>query len=325
MAAQKEMALQSNEGRQPSALAVTLGRVELALESAIGPESPLVVRLRTLRRRFEHERLQLAVLGQFKRGKSTFINALLGAAVLPTGVIPLTAVATFIAWRRAPLVVVRFKGEARSEEFAPQTTEEIRNVLFRFVAEEANPENRLGVERVDLFYPADILTDGTVIIDTPGVGSTLLHNTEAALQVLPECDAAFFVISADPPITEVELEYLRRLKSKTARVFFVLNKAEYLRPDEKRSVVEFLQKVLAEKSIVDADGQIFCISARDGLLAKHTGSKQALENSGIAALEDHLVRVLASEKFAGSKTPCGARPQTSWCRRRRNSTFACAP
>ena len=128
-----------------------------------------------------------------------------------------------------------------------------------------NPENELGVERVELYYPADILADGTVIIDTPGVGSTLRHNTEAAWRVMPECDAAFFVVSADPPITEVELEYLRSLKSKTARVFFILNKADYLRPDEQRSVVEFLRKVLAEKSLIGADEQVFCISARDGI------------------------------------------------------------
>ena len=274
-----------------------LGRIEPVLEAAIGSESLLLARLRVLRRRQEHTRLQLAVLGQFKRGKSTFINALLGADVLPTGVIPLTAVATFIAWRREPLVVVHFRDEAPNEEFAVHTAEEIRNVLFRFVAEEANPENRLGVERVDLFYPADILADGTVIIDTPGVGSTLRHNTEAALQVLPECDAAFFVVSADPPITEVELEYLRRLKSKTTRVFFILSKADYLRPQEQRSVVEFLQKVLLEKSLIDADGRIFCVSARDGLDAMRSGNNQALETSGIAGLEDHLVRVLAGEKI----------------------------
>ncbi len=299
--AQRErMTPQSHENERPErpeALAAALGRIASALETAIDTESPLVARIRILRRRLDQDRLQLAVLGQFKRGKSTFINALLGADVLPTGVIPLTAVATFIAWRREPLVVVRFRGEARTEEFVVHTADDIRDVLFRFVAEEANPENRLGVERVDLFYPADILADGTVIIDTPGVGSTLRHNTEAALQVLPECDAAFFVVSADPPITEVELEYLRRLKAKTARVFFVVNKADYLRPDDQRSVVAFLQKVLADKSLIDADGRIFCVSARDGLHAKQSGNKQALETSGIAALEDHLVRTLAGEKI----------------------------
>ncbi len=297
MAASEQMAPRSHENERRGALAALLGRIEPALEAAIGSESPLLTRLRVLRRRQEHERLQLAVLGQFKRGKSTFINALLGADVLPTGVIPLTAVATFIAWGRQPLVVVHFRDEAPSEEFAVHTADEIRNTLFRFVAEEANPKNRLGVKRVDLFYPADILADGTVIIDTPGVGSTLRHNTQAALKVLPESDAALFVVSADPPITEIELEYLRRLKSKTTRVFFILNKADYLQPNEQRSVVGFLQKVLSEKSLIDADGRIFCISARDGLDAKRSGNNQALETSGIAGLEDHLVRVLASEKI----------------------------
>lgn len=288
---------QTTDGERGGTLAATLSRVDAALETGVGTQSLLLARLRVLRSRLTDEHLQLAVLGQFKRGKSTFINALLGAAVLPTGVIPLTAIATFIAWRAAPLVVIRFKGRPAGEEFQPQTVEEIRETLFRFVAEEANPQNRLGVERVDLFYPADILADGTVIIDTPGVGSTLQHNTEAALQVLPECDAAFFVVSADPPITEAELEYLHRLQSKTTRIFFVLNKADYLGQDDRRTVVEFLQEVLVEKSIIDADDRIFCISARDALAAKQDGNQRALEASGIVELEDHLLHALASEKI----------------------------
>jgi GTPase Era involved in 16S rRNA processing len=286
----------SSEGQPAAILAPALSRAELALEDALGPESPHLVRLRALHRRVDNQCLQLAVLGQFKRGKSTFINALLGDNLLPTGVIPLTAVATFIAWRREPLVVVHFQGESRAQEFSVHTTDDIRNVLFRFVAEEGNPQNRLGVERVDLLYPANILEDGVVIIDTPGVGSTLRHNTEAALQVLPECDAALFVTSPDPPITDVELNYLHRLKSKTGRVFLILNKTDYLQPDEKRSVVEFIGKVLTEKSLIVSDGRLFCISARDGLDAKRNGNKQILEASGVAEIEDHLVRTLAREK-----------------------------
>jgi GTPase Era involved in 16S rRNA processing len=284
-----------NENQPPGSLAPALRRAEVALGDALAPDSPLLIRFRMLHRRLEQERLQLAVLGQFKRGKSTFINALLGDNLLPTGVIPLTAIATFIAWRREPLVVVHFK-KSRMEEFAVHTVDEIRNILFRFVAEVANPENRRGVERVDLLYPADILANGTVIIDTPGVGSTLQHNTEAAVRVLPECDAALFVISADPPITQIELDYLHRLRSKTARVFFILNKADYLQPDERSSVVEFAQKVLAEKLLIEADERIFCISARNGLNAKQNRDEHMLARSGILELEDHLVRSLASEK-----------------------------
>ncbi len=282
--------------QSPSPLTATLGRAESALQTGVGAESLLVGRLQALRRRLKHERLQLAVLGQFKRGKSTFINALLGADLLPTGVIPLTAIATFIAWGREPLVRVDFKDRTQKEEFSAPSPQEIRNTLFRFVAEEANPENRLRVERVNLFYPADILADGTVIIDTPGVGSTLQHNTQAALRVLPECDAAFFVVSPDPPITEVELDYLRGLRSKTTRIFFVLNKADYLQSEDRRRIIEFLRKVLSEKSLIETESGIFCISARDALAAKQIANRQALEASGVAALEEHLLRTLASEK-----------------------------
>lgn len=276
-------------------LSNALGEIEQALQAAVGNDSRLLAQFRSLRLRREQERLQLAILGQFKRGKSTFINALLGAPVLPTGVVPLTAIPTFISWCPEPLVLVHFKGGSR-EEFAVSGAREICDVLFRFVAEEANPKNRLGVERVELLYPAEILAAGTVVIDTPGVGSTLLHNTEAAIEVLRECDAAFFVVSADPPITGVELDYLRHLKSKISRVFFVLNKVDYLNAEEQRTAVDFLQNTLDANSINNADCQIFCISARAALVAKQGGNKNALEKSGLLVLEDHLVRVLAREK-----------------------------
>ncbi len=273
-----------------------LERAGSLLASAVGADSPLRIRLLALTDRLRHERLQIAVLGQFKRGKSTFVNALLGAPLLPTAVVPLTAIATFIAWREQPLVIVRFMGAKPPQEFAVNRADDIRDVLFRFVTEEANPKNELGVERVELFYPAAILADGTVLIDTPGIGSTLAHNTEAALRLLAECDASLFVVSADPPITEVELGYLRRLKPKTGRTFFVVNKIDYLTGDEQRTVVDFLRKVLTGESFIDPGAPIFGISARLGLAAKQEQNREALERSGITEIEDHLVHYLATEK-----------------------------
>ena len=84
----------------------------------------------------------------------------------------------------------------------------MREKLTAFVTEEANPRNVLNVARVDVFLPAQLLERGVVLIDTPGVGSTHRHQTAAADAVLPECDAALFVVSADPPITEIEIDYL---------------------------------------------------------------------------------------------------------------------
>jgi hypothetical protein len=105
-----------------------------------------------------------------------------------------------------------------------------------------------------------------------------------------------FVASADPPITQTELDYLRRLKSKTERIFFILNKVDYISAAERKSVAEFLRKVLVENDLLPPEGKIFPTSARDGLIAKQNGDPKQLDGSGIAAIEEHLVRYLATEK-----------------------------
>jgi GTP-binding protein EngB required for normal cell division len=278
------------------ALAKTLSYAIQAAQAAIGNDASLVRRLAVLRERVRDNRLQLAVLGQFKRGKSTFINALLGAPLLPVAVVPLTAVPVFIAWGQTAYVRVRFTDGRPPEELSADEPDAIRDFLFRFVAEEANPENRLGVSRVDLFYPAPLLSDGTLIIDTPGIGSTFRHNTEAALDVLPECDAALFVVSADPPITEIELEYLREVNEKAARIFYILNKIDYLGPDELERMAGFLRAVLEQNELWTPGSKIFGVSARKGLEGKQRGNREAFEASGMAAVEAHLIRQLATEK-----------------------------
>jgi GTP-binding protein EngB required for normal cell division len=279
-----------------SGLAIKLDQASALLATCVGASSRLVVRIESLRDRLQHNRLQLAVLGQFKRGKSTFINALLGAPLLPIGVVPLTAVPIFISWGPAAVAHVRFSGDRPPDELSAQEPDAIREFLFGFVAEEANPGNRLGVDRVDLYYPAPILAGGTVLIDTPGVGSTFRHNTDAAMRVLPECDAAFFIVSPDPPITETELDYLRHLKSKVSKILFVLNKADYVRVEERARLVDFLRDVLTRDGLWSSGSVIFNVSARDGLDAKQRGDRPELESSGLACIEDYLRRYLAHEK-----------------------------
>ncbi|MGB7079959.1 MAG: dynamin family protein [Xanthobacteraceae bacterium] len=264
--------------------------------SSIEPDAPLAARLAALADRLQQQRLQIAVLGQFKRGKSTFVNALLGAAVLPTGALPLTAIPTFISWHEEPSVLVRYADGRQSEQLNAKGADEIRATLFRFVTEEANPKNRLGVERVELFYPSAILAGGNVLIDTPGIGSTLTHNTEAALQILPECDASLFIVSADPPITEVELSYLRRLKPKIGHTFFVINKIDYVTADEQRAVSGFMYKTLADDALIEPGAPIFGVSARLGLAARQAENAHAWTESGMAEIERKFSHYLATKK-----------------------------
>lgn len=267
-----------------------------AFRSAWPSTSPMVQRTRNLRERLRDQRLQLAVLGQFKRGKSTFLNALLGAPVLPTGVIPLTAVPTFISWGPAPAIRVTYKVDGAVEQFEEETADDVRTRLYAYVAEEANPKNRLNVARLDLMYPSALLKQGVVLIDTPGIGSTHRHNTDMAVQVLAECDAAMFVVSADPPITEAELMFLTGVRENVSQLFFVQNKADYLAPEELEIATAFLRTTLQQPPLSMRSPSILSVSALQGLEAKLGGDSDGLMASGIADLETHLLLYLANEK-----------------------------
>jgi GTPase SAR1 family protein len=273
-----------------------LAHAAVSLSDVWAPASPNLLRFRNLQERLREGRFHLAILGQFKRGKSTFLNALLGEELLPAGIIPLTAIPTFVAWAPTPLIRATYRTSRAHEEFHDSAPENIRRHLFDFVAEEANPKNRLDVARVELFYPANILQQGVVLIDTPGIGSTHRHNTDTALQILPECDAAVFVVSADPPITEAEIEYLKVVRARVARLIFVLNKADYLEPIDRRIAVDFLHKTLQGVFPADTSAPIFCLSALKGLKAKQLGDEAAFAASGMASMEDYLLRYLTREK-----------------------------
>jgi hypothetical protein len=175
---------------------------------------------------------------------------------------------------------------------------DLRALLERFVTESGNPGNSLGVSHVEVEVPSPLLQSGVVLIDTPGIGSTLRHNTEATVDFLPQCDAALFVVSADPPITEAELVFLRLVQPKVTRLFFVLNKADYLGTKELQHALGFLRSVLERHAQPGPDPVLFCVSARDGLRSVVEGDRTLWESSGLAELEGYLVRFLASERVA---------------------------
>src|SRR5438552_1033154 len=257
-------------------------------------QAKILTRLNALRERLATERFQLAVLGQFKRGKSTVLNALLGQSVLPIGVVPVTAIPTFLescnSGTASKLRVTYVSGEV--EEFELKNADALRDRLTAFVTEEANPRNILNVARVDVFLPGELLDRGVVLIDTPGVGSTLRHQTTAADAVLPECDAALLVVSTDPPITEVEIEYLARIRETVARLIVVLNKIDMIEPDECEKAATFLRSALVDHARLDPFTPIFSVSARDALRAKESRDPEAFAASGFAELEKHLIQFL---------------------------------
>jgi ribosome biogenesis GTPase A len=270
-----------------------LSRAATSVRNVNPAQREILERLNKLKARLEEGLLRVAVLGQFKRGKSTLVNALLGTAVLPTGITPITAIPTFI--RAAAQTSARVSFAGGKEPIICAVPEDIPRVLEHYVSETENPRNRLNVERVEIGVHSELLNQGIMLVDTPGIGSTFLHNTRTAEAALSECDAAIFVVSADPPITEAEVGYLGKVRGLLPKIIFVLNKIDLLDKRERDVSRRFLADVLAQQPRALPD-RIFCISARQALKARQLGVSESFAESGLADLEQVLAGDLARQK-----------------------------
>jgi len=239
--------------------------------------------------RLRNNKFNLVVLGEFKRGKSTFINSLLGRDILPTAVVPLTSVVTILRYGESEEAVVVFQdGQTKKIQLEELST---------YVTESKNAKNWRGVLKVEVLYPSPLLRDGVQIIDTPGVGSVYEHNTRVAHEFLPNADAAIFIVAADPPISEAEREFLRTIKKFVPKVFFVQNKADRLTEDELQESLSFNKQVI-EEEFGDDSITIFPIAAKLALEGRLQGDEWAVQESGITRLERVLSDFLLKERGA---------------------------
>lgn len=253
-------------------------------------------KLRHLKTRLEGNYFNMAVLGQFKRGKSTLLNALLGEAILPSSVVPLTAIPTFIRWGSELKARILFEDEQPPKEFSATSVDDLGRFLKEFVTEEANPENRLHVLQAEVYHSSPLLKKGLVLIDTPGIGSTFQHNTETTLNFLPQCDAALFLVSADPPVTEVEISFLKEVRTKIDRLFFIFNKVDYLTGPDREMALAFFGKVLGEQAGISESPHIYPVSALRALNARIKRDEDALRECGFEEVQADLIDFLINEK-----------------------------
>lgn len=239
----------------------------LAGLAALGTEQDRE-RIAALRDRLDAARLRVLVAGEAKRGKSTLINALLGRAILPTGVTPLTAVATTVRYGEDRRVEVRFSDG--HEEKQPLSA------LPDLVTERGNPGNRRHIAAVTAYLDAPLLAGGVELVDTPGTGSVFAWDTAAAHEALEGMDAAVFVVTADPPVSAAERDLYAKVAGLSVATFTVLNKSDHLDEAGLREAAEFTRRVLAEASGRQAPGQgdpvrVYPVSARAALAGGDRG------------------------------------------------------
>lgn len=229
----------------------------------------------------------LVIVGQFKRGKTTFINMLLGVDILPTAIIPLTSIITILKYGDK-VEAVAFMNDGSKKEIP---IEEIQH----YATEKYNPKNEKGVDRVEVFYPSPYLKNGVQIVDTPGVASIHEHNTKITYQYLPQADAAIFLVSVDPPLTQAELLFLQDLKKLVSQIFFIQNKIDIVSDTDRQEALDFTKSVIEKRADFE-NVKIFPLSAKEALEAKIENDGERLAKSGLLDFEKSLEQFLLEEK-----------------------------
>ena len=228
--------------------------------------------------KLEAERFHLVVLGEFNHGKSTFVNALLGSDILPTGITPTTASINHVVYApHASASVMLSNGERK--QLDPHQLKEWVTVAGGRASE---------VAYVELGYPSELLTNNVVLVDTPGVNDLNEQRAEVTYGYVPRADAVVFLLDAGQALKDSEREFLRSrvLESARDRLIFVLGKMDMLSKDEQSAVVDYVRSGLAK---IATDPVVFPLSAKDWAKTKDPAS-------GMPELMAYLGRFLARDR-----------------------------
>lgn len=260
------------------------------------------------------ENFKVLVVGEFKRGKSTFINALIGEEVLPAYATPCTAVINEIKYSEEKKAVLHFinpfpkklecklskdvqahinkykKGEIPPLEIPVDRIEEFV-VIKDYDKDQSEAISESPFSLVEIFWPLDLCKNRIEIIDSPGLNE---HGTRTKVTTdyLSKVDAIIFVLSCSALCSQSELQTIS--ESITAagheEIFFVCNRFDEVRERERPRVVEYAKQKLSDKTKLE--NGIHFLSAINALDGKLDNNNELLNSSGLPELEKNLATFL---------------------------------
>ena len=267
------------EGFRERKLDVTVALQELSdIAGGLGAKS-LKERLdRDLVKKMEEDRFHLVVVGEFNHGKSSFVNALLGENVLPVGVTPTTAAIHHLKYAETPESTVVYSSGRRESLLFGETR--------KFAVGGGGSSE--DVDYLEVGYPAALLKERILLVDTPGVNDLSLSRADITYSYIPRADAVLFLLDAGQILKESERQFLqdKLLKASRDKIIFVITKWDILNEDEKKEALGYARTQLAN---LVKDPVVFPISAETALQGNQEGS-------GMPELLAHLTHFLAEER-----------------------------
>ena len=271
-----------------------------------------------LEQKVANDSFKVQVVGTFKNGKSTFINSFLGEEVLPAYALPCTAVINEVKYGERKRAVLHFKHplpEQLPQELAERAKHHMQAYEYKNVPPLEIPYDEIEdyvvipmgkdpkdmllespYEKVELFWPLELLKNGIEIIDSPGLNEHATR-TKVTMDYLTRADAIIFVMNATSLCSMDEMNFLENnLKAQGfCDPFFVINRYDLIPDKEKPRLIQYANLKLKPYTSFAENG-LFFLSARDALRAKIENNPHLLSACGMTAFEESLSDFLTKKR-----------------------------
>lgn len=256
-------------------------------------------KLEELTQDIQNDFFVVVVLGEFKRGKSTFINALIGKDLLPTDVLPETATINALIYNEKPeLQIIMQDGSIEKGEVE-------RSFLERFSAKNQTEECS-KIKYIKIGYPFKLLDANVVIVDTPGVSDLNEQRCDVTYNFIPKANAVLFLLDANSPLKKSERDFIedKLLAQGIDNIIFLVNKYDNVDEEEDEDFWENLQvhmlKAFADSEYKLKNLAMYPLSAKMALQGELERRPEFVAVSGIdkikAALQSNITEGRVEEE-----------------------------
>lgn len=275
---------------------------QLSKHNYVSQHADLLEKVTALEDDIRQDRYKILVLGEFKRGKSTLVNALLGRSILPMDVLPETATLNEVVYSEKPFIKVFYSNSL--VEDGTLTPE----FLKRFSANAENSQAYL-VDKIQMGYPLPFLANNITLVDTPGVADLDETRCDVTYKILPEANAVIFLLDANTPLTQSERDFLvdRLLPQGVDNILFLLNKYDFIDEEEDAGFLEDVEDRL-RSILTDGEGQelfsdihILPISAKMALEGYLYENNNLIKASGLNQVQNQLTQMLSKGSVEATK------------------------
>ncbi|MDR1289976.1 MAG: dynamin family protein [Planctomycetaceae bacterium] len=250
-------------------------------------------------KRIELGLFRIVIMGEIKKGKTSFINALLGAAdLLPVESDIATSVVFKVMYAPERKFKIFFKPDIDTGN-RREPLEVAQNQLRDYGTESGNPRNEKNVDFIGVEEPNPMLSEGIVIVDTPGVGGLFKAHRDVSWRYAPNADAIFFVLdSAESVMSSDEVNFLKELRDKLKKqVFFVQTKIDAVDTEQWETWRDRNKNILQKEVNISATNiKYFPISSNLKNIADESHDGELLQVSGFVELLDFIHRGLKAKK-----------------------------